>query len=149
MRTSRRGVAAVEFAMVAPLLCGVVLGTLEIGRAIQVQIALTSAVREGCRGYCDNPATVTFNGQSYQTGSTSYATALVQYSLKNANVGITSANIGSVTITVSTGATATVNGVSVTPATVSASMPYSLVAYSPPFVLGSTTLSASITMRKP
>ena len=31
-------------------------------------MALTNAVREGCRGYCDNTATVTLNGQTYTDG---------------------------------------------------------------------------------
>ena len=71
MRTDRKGTAAVEFALVAPLLCVMILGMLEIGRALQVQQALTNAVREGCRGYCDNTTTVTFNGQTYTVGTSS------------------------------------------------------------------------------
>ena len=104
MRTNRKGTAAVEFALVAPLLCIMILGMLEMGRALQVQQALTNAVREGCRGYCDNPTTVQLGGQgpSYTTNTPAYAIALVQYSLENANVGITTSNIGSVTVTAST-----------------------------------------------
>jgi Flp pilus assembly protein TadG len=153
MRVDRKGTAAVEFALVAPLLCGLILGMLELGRAIQVQQALTNAVREGCRGYCDNATTVTFNGQTYTVGTSAYAIAVVKYCLQNANVGITASNISSVTVTASTPTTTTVPNTtpstSVQWATVTATLPYSLVAYSPPFIMGSRNLSASVTMRKP
>jgi Flp pilus assembly protein TadG len=46
---TRRGVAAVEFALVAPVLFGVLLGLWEIGRAIQVEQLLSAAAREGGR----------------------------------------------------------------------------------------------------
>jgi Flp pilus assembly protein TadG len=146
---NRKGAAAVEFALVAPLLCIVILGSLEIGRALQVQMALTNAAREGCRAYCDTTATVTLDGTTYQTGTSNYAIAVVKYSLKNANVGITSSNIGRVTITATTGTATTVSGVTLTPATVTATVPYSSVAWSPSFIIGSSNLTASITMRKP
>lgn len=48
-RTSRRGVAAVEFAMVAPLFLLLVFGTIEIGRMLMVQQTLVNASREGAR----------------------------------------------------------------------------------------------------
>jgi Flp pilus assembly protein TadG len=149
MQANRKGVAAVECALVASFLfCPIILGTLEVGRAIQVQAALTNAVREGCRAFCDSTATVTLDGQTYQSGTQAYAIAVVKYALKNANVGITDANVGSVTVTVTTGAQVTVSGVTLTPATVTATVPFSLVRWSPSFIMGSN-LTASITMRKP
>ena len=48
-RTSERGAAAVEFALLAPVLIMVLLGIMEFGRAYNVQISLTNAAREGVR----------------------------------------------------------------------------------------------------
>ena len=44
-----KGAAAVEFAVVAPLLFAIVLGIVEFGRAIMVQQTLVAAAREACR----------------------------------------------------------------------------------------------------
>jgi Flp pilus assembly protein TadG len=46
---ARRGVAAVEMAMVAPLLMSLLLGLWEVGRYVMVQDVLDSAAREGAR----------------------------------------------------------------------------------------------------
>lgn len=46
---ARYGVAAVEFAFVMPILLTLLLGTWEIGRAIQVQQVMVNAAREGAR----------------------------------------------------------------------------------------------------
>lgn len=46
---SERGAAAVEFALVLPILLALVLGTIEFGRAYNVQISLTHAARESVR----------------------------------------------------------------------------------------------------
>lgn len=48
---SRRGVAAVEFAIVFPLFLLLVFGAIGIGRAIVVQHKLVEAARAGCRLY--------------------------------------------------------------------------------------------------
>src|SRR5436305_1382844 len=45
----RRGVAAVEFAFVVPLLLLLLLGIWELGRIINVQITLNNAARDGAR----------------------------------------------------------------------------------------------------
>src|SRR5947209_17029419 len=45
----RRGAAAVEFAIIAPLLVALVLGLIEFGRVLMVEQILTNAAREGCR----------------------------------------------------------------------------------------------------
>lgn len=45
----RRGTAAVEFALVAPVFFLLVFGLIELGRMVMVQQALTNAAREGCR----------------------------------------------------------------------------------------------------
>lgn len=46
---SERGAAAVEFALVVPLLLALLLGTIEFGRAYNIQISLTHAARETAR----------------------------------------------------------------------------------------------------
>ena len=52
-----RGSAAVEFALVVPVLLLIVFGIIDFGRALNAQIALTGAAREGARlaalGYPD------------------------------------------------------------------------------------------------
>lgn len=48
-RNSERGAAAVEFAILLPLLLMLVLGTIEFGRAYNAQITLTNAARDGVR----------------------------------------------------------------------------------------------------
>jgi Flp pilus assembly protein TadG len=48
-RKNRRGAAAVEFAIVAPLFVTMVFGMVEFGRMIMVQQVLTNASREGAR----------------------------------------------------------------------------------------------------
>jgi len=48
-RKHRRGAAAVEFAIVAPVFFLMILGMIEIGRAVMVQQIITNASREGAR----------------------------------------------------------------------------------------------------
>jgi Flp pilus assembly protein TadG len=48
-KQSERGSAAVEFAILLPLLLMLVLGTIEFGRAYNAQITLTNAARDGVR----------------------------------------------------------------------------------------------------
>jgi Flp pilus assembly protein TadG len=45
----RRGAAAVEFAVVMPILLTLILGIWEVARMVQVQLILSSAAREGGR----------------------------------------------------------------------------------------------------
>jgi Flp pilus assembly protein TadG len=47
--SNRRGVAAVEFAVVLPLLMLLLIGIWELGRIIQVQMILNNAARDGAR----------------------------------------------------------------------------------------------------
>ncbi|MGN6681214.1 MAG: TadE/TadG family type IV pilus assembly protein [Streptosporangiaceae bacterium] len=44
-----RGAAAIEFALLFPLLMLIVFGTIDFGRALNAQITLTQAAREGAR----------------------------------------------------------------------------------------------------
>lgn len=48
-RASERGAAAVEFALLAPVLIMILLGIMEFGRAYNAQLSLTAAAREGVR----------------------------------------------------------------------------------------------------
>ncbi len=48
-RKHRRGAAAVEFAIVAPLFFLLIMGMIEIGRGVMVQQIITNASREGAR----------------------------------------------------------------------------------------------------
>jgi len=45
---SRRGIAAVEFALVMPLLATIIIGTLELNRGLLVKQILDQAARKGC-----------------------------------------------------------------------------------------------------
>ncbi|MBN1908246.1 MAG: pilus assembly protein [Pirellulales bacterium] len=48
-RRHRRGAAAVEFAIVAPVFFLMILGMIELGRGVMVQQVITNASREGAR----------------------------------------------------------------------------------------------------
>jgi Flp pilus assembly protein TadG len=56
-KKSDRGTAAVEFALIVPVLLLIVFGIIDFGRALNAQISLTGAAREGVRlaalGYSD------------------------------------------------------------------------------------------------
>lgn len=57
--SQRRGVAAVEFALVSPLLFLVAFGSIEFGRAMMVGAMLNNTVRAGCRAGTMNGVTNT------------------------------------------------------------------------------------------
>lgn len=57
-RKQRRGSAAVEFALVAPLFFILVFGMIEVGRMMMVQQVITNASREGARLAVLDTATV-------------------------------------------------------------------------------------------
>jgi Flp pilus assembly protein TadG len=63
-RSQRRGVAAVEAAIVLPILVVLLLGVWEAGRMIQAQLMLDNAVREGARQAASGQVT---NAQVQQT----------------------------------------------------------------------------------
>ncbi|HUY37006.1 MAG TPA: TadE/TadG family type IV pilus assembly protein [Pirellulales bacterium] len=48
-KNRRRGAAAVEMALLAPIFCTVAMGIFEIGRAEMVRSCLSDAARAGCR----------------------------------------------------------------------------------------------------
>jgi Flp pilus assembly protein TadG len=127
-RRNRRGTAAVEFALVAPVFFLLVFGMIEYGRMVMVQQVITNASREGARvGVLDGST------------STNVTTAVSTY--------LTSARIS--------GATTTCNPSNPSsagygqPVTVTVSVPFSSVSWLPtPLFLGGKTLTATSTMRR-
>jgi Flp pilus assembly protein TadG len=128
---ARQAAAAVEFALVAPILFAAVIGSIEVGRAIMAQEILTNASREGARVAGKNTTTLT-----------STVKAVVDNYLSGANI---------------TGATTTVspnppslasNGDRMT---VTVSIAYSQVSWvqSPWFLGGQTLTAKSVMTRQP
>lgn len=121
----RRGVAAVEFAIVSPFLILLVFGIIECGRAIMVQQVLTNASREGARLAV------------LEATTTSEVTTIVSDYLTNGSIA---------------GATVTVSPTPLSsagfgdPVTVTVSVPYDQVSWIPPWFMGGRTLSASTQM---
>ena len=128
-RLSRRsGVAAVEFAIVAPVFFVLVFGMIEFGRMVMVQQILTNASREGARRAVLDAAT------------TDNVTTVV-------NDYLTSAAINGATVSVTPGPPS--SAAFGDPVTVNVSVPFSSVSWMPsPWFLSSTTLSATTVMRR-
>lgn len=125
-KSSRRGAAIVEFAVVVPVFLTMIAGTIEISRAIVVQELLTNASREGAR-------IASFNS----TTTTSTVTSAVNTYLSND--GVTGA-----TTTVSPSPTSATGGQSIS---VTVSIPFSSVSwFTTPFYLGGQTLQATTVM---
>lgn len=123
----RRGAAAVEFAIVAPIFFLLVVGFIELGRALMVQQVITNASRVGARQAI---ALSTTESQAVDA-ATDYAASL---SVNNVEVNISpspsAAEVGD-------------------PITVTVTIPYSSVSWIPsPWFLGETTLQAESIMRK-
>lgn len=129
-RSRRRGAAAVEFALVAPLFFLFVFGIIEFGRMVMVQQVITNASREGARRAVLDGATavdVTNAVEDY----------LDTASLQNANADIVfpqgnpeNAGYGA-------------------PVEVRIEVPFSEVSWLPtPFFLDGKTLGASTVMRR-
>jgi Flp pilus assembly protein TadG len=126
-REQRRGAAAVEFAVVAPVFILLVLGMLEYGRMIMVQQVITNASREGARRAVLDGATV----ESVTAAMTSY---------------LNGGTVSGATLTITPDpATATAG----TGITVKVSVDYSKVQWLPfTMFLGAAKLEATTTMRR-
>jgi len=126
-RRNRRGAAVVEFAIVAPVFFLLIFGMIEYGRMVMVQQVLTNASREGAR----KAVLEGVSDSEVQTAVSSY---------------LTSASISGATVTVTT--TAAVPPDVADSRTVTVTIPFSQVSWLPsPMFLGTTTLTASSTMR--
>jgi Flp pilus assembly protein TadG len=127
-RSARRGAALVEFALVAPIFLMLLVGSLEFGRAIMVQEAITNASREGAR-------TGTFDGALTSDVTSAVNTYLSGMSISGATTSVTPADPG-----LSAGGTQV---------TVSVSIPYSSVTWVPsPWFLKNATLTATTVMQR-
>lgn len=123
----RQGVAAVEFAIVAPIFFMLVFGCIEFGRALMVQQILTNASRVGAR------QAITLNAS--ESGVVSAAT---DYASSTSVPGV------SVSVSPSPAAAQAGDMVSVTVA-----VPFNNVSWIPaPWFMGGATLDATSVMRK-
>ncbi len=128
-RRNRLGVAAVEFAVIAPVFFLLILGMIEFGRMVMVQQVITNASREGARiavldGTTESEVLVTVDNY------------------------LSSARVGGATVTVDpTNPNAANYG---EPVTVSVSVPFNQVSWLPSSFFGNddTVLAAATVMRR-
>ncbi len=127
-RKKRRGAAAVEFAIVAPVFFLLVFGMIEYGRMVMVQQVITNASREGARvGVLD--------GSDHQDVVDIVTQYLTSGSIQGANITVTPTNPEDAEFG--------------DPVTVTVDIPFSQVSWLPsPMYLGGTTLSATTVMRR-
>ena len=125
--TSRSGAAAVEFAIVAPVFLIMVLGIIELGRALMVQQVMINTSRVGAR----HAVTLSATSQSSIDAAEDYAES----------VGISSASI---TITPDPAVADPGDEI-----TVVANVDFSSVSWLPtPWIMGGKVLTATSIMRK-
>ena len=129
LQTKRKGVAAVEFALVAPLLCMAFLSMIEISRAIQVSQIITNAARDGARCISQTVSGPTAPW-TQQAGTQAGATEVINDYLTNAN---TYGNTGLPTVTPTYTELTDPTGIKSYQVTIT--IPYSQVAYFPPIFL--------------
>jgi Flp pilus assembly protein TadG len=130
----RRGVHLVEFAFVAPVLFGLIIGVIEIGRGLMVQQLLTEAARRGARA-------AVIEG----TSSTQIKSAVTDYL---ASVGVNGSAAG---VSVNDAPVDTVeaqNMPAYSEITVSVSVPVSSCTWVPAGWFLSGTISGQYTMRR-
>ncbi|MCO6045336.1 pilus assembly protein [Aeoliella sp. ICT_H6.2] len=126
-RALRSGVAAVEFAIVAPVFFLLVIGFVELGRGLMVQQVLTNASRVGVREAIGLHSTQ------------SEAEAVASDYADGCSVSGVVVNVTPDPATASAG----------TEITVTVSIPYADVSWVPsPWFMGGSTLEATSTMRK-
>lgn len=124
---NRRGAAAVEFAIIAPVFFMLVIGFIELGRGLMVQQVLTNASRVGAR----EAVSLHTSTSEVQTVATDYAEGI---------------SVPGVTVTVTPDPSDVPAGENVT---VTVSIPYADVSWVPaPWFMTNTTLSANSVMRK-
>jgi Flp pilus assembly pilin Flp len=137
----RKGAAAVEFALVAPLFTLMLLGMIEVGRAIHVQQTLQNAVREGSRGWADTQGTFVpdlVTGQLVQSGTPDYAVFTTKRAMERAGLRLfarTDPLDGEGLISTTSAPYVSPAGKRATIVHVSVTIPYSQVSYFPAFFL--------------
>ncbi|MGD0686970.1 MAG: TadE/TadG family type IV pilus assembly protein [Streptosporangiaceae bacterium] len=86
-----RGAAAVEFALLLPLLLLIVFGIIDFGRALNAQITLTQAAREGARLEALDQPNVVSRTQAAATGLSNVSVSVVTACPVGAGTGLTNA----------------------------------------------------------
>jgi Flp pilus assembly protein TadG len=131
-RRRRRGAAIVEFALIAPILFLLIMGSIEFGRAAMAKDLLANAARAGAR-------TGALPGKSNGDIESQANTSLSDSGVSGATVAIT---VNGAT----TDAAAAMQGDIVQ---VTVTVPYKSVSWLPsPWFLGNTTLSETVFMRR-
>jgi len=124
----RRGVAAVEFALVAPVMILLVFGMMDVGRALMVQHLLTNAARDGARA-------ATLDGSTADDVESQVAQYLADSSVRGATVTVAPNPLDSAG--------------SGDPVTVTARVSFDSVSWLPSsWYLGGATLQAAVVMRR-
>lgn len=131
----RRGVAAVEMAVVLPVFVTVTLGMIELGRAIMVSQLLTNAAREAARSAIIDGSTNT----SVSNSATSFMATAAKISQSDVTVTITTSTTG--------GGNSVANAKPQDLVTVNLSVPYSKVSWIPPKYLKNMNLTSMAAMR--
>jgi len=127
VRPSRRGVAAVEFAIISPVLVLLILGMIEFGRMMMMQQILTNASREGARRAIVETTT---NGEVVSVVNDYLAST----GIAGATVTVSPTDLGAIALG--------------DPVTVRVTTPYSANSWLPsPWFLGGTTVQAESVMR--
>ena len=85
-----RGSVAVEFALLLPILLLLIFGVVDFGRAIDAQITLTQAAREGARlaALGQSNSTVVTRAQAAATGLSPVTVSVTSMCPVNAGVGV-------------------------------------------------------------
>jgi Flp pilus assembly protein TadG len=126
-RLARTGAAAVEFAIVAPIFFMLVIGIIEVGRAIMVQQVLINASRVGAR-----------RATMLSSSSSAVLSSVSEYT--------TGVGVPTVTTTVTPNPATAAAGTAIT---VSTSVNFANVSWLPaPWFMGGKVLSSSAVMRK-
>jgi len=86
--SSDRGAAVVEFALVLPLLLLLVFGIIDFGRALNAQITLTQAAREGARLVALSQPNVVSRTQAAATGLSNVSVTVVSGCPPGAGPGV-------------------------------------------------------------
>lgn len=85
LENKERGAAAVEFALLVPVLIMIILGIMEFGRAYNIQATLTNAARESARVMSIN------NSQTAARAAAQSATAQLKPALADGDVAFSAA----------------------------------------------------------